>query len=410
MNEPSRVIVHVLRRNWWLPGGGLAVAVVAVLVSVIAARAPGSPEVVGLAAIVAAMGFVFAFATATRDSYPLARPAALAVTRDALEVGDHRIDAAEITEAKLVPKSGAHADTVAVLTLRSGERISLWMRRAEALQLLAHYGLGAGDARASFRLVTRFGTRFGVLYALFASPWIVLAFIEGPKKWLFGLFMGAVSGALFAFIPAALLGYVRGRLQIGADGFSIQWLWWRRLHRFADVLEVESRPVGLGASDVIVTLRDERRLRYRAPEQPDDDADRGAESRALLEHLAAAHARFSRRELEVDLRRQLERGGRSDDAWLADLDTLLRGGGARYRVATIEPDQVAVVVRDPLSSSEQRLAAAAALVRYDPAAYRGVVRRAADACAEVELRAAMEALAAAEDHAAVQLAFRKKRI
>lgn len=404
MTSPLSLTVHLLRRNWLLPGSGLVVAALGgVLLSADDRRSSFGLVPLG-------MGLVLAVVAALRDSYPRSRPAALVATPDALVLDGRTVEASEVTEAKMVPKHGVGSDTVAVLTLRDRTHLRLWMTRAQAEALIALLGASAGEARASFRLALRYSHRFAVAFVGLGVPWLAFVFVSARGSDVgFAMISACIVAMLVCSLVGAMLGLVKGRLQIGADGFSTQWFWRRRFTRFADVESVE-RPESLRRGvepDTLVTLTSARRLRLLAPDEPDDDSGRGIEARALFEHIAAAFQRFRRRGVdEVELRVMLAREGRSDEAWLTDLDRLLRGGGARYRIATIEPAQIAAVVRDPLSPPECRIAGATALVRFDPA-YRPMVRRAADACAQAQLQATLEAVSEAQGDPAIRAVLRR---
>ncbi len=404
--------VRVLRRNWYLPGLGLLATIAGVIV--FRAEMGGTPVgghgILGLLA--AWVAFVFMIATAWRSSYPRAVPALLVATSTTLELDDRSIDAARVTEAKVVPKHGRWGDAVAVLTLRDGEQLSLWMKSAEAFALLTRLGLGVGDARASFRLTLRFRIRLALGYLVAGLPLLAGMILTSLPDWREALSWWCFIGSFVSLIAALFFGFLRGRLRIGVDGFTRRWLWFDRFVRFADVVAVARRPAPFGRSvvDTVVETAEGERIVLRAPEEPDHESDRGVEGRALADHLAAAYDHFQRRGLdEVQLRAMLGRGGRSDEAWFADLDGLLRGGAARYRVATVEPAQVAAVVRDVASPPDVRVAAAAALVRFDPE-HRPMVQRAADACAQAELQTALTAVSEAEDEDAVKAALRRMRI
>lgn len=406
------IAVRVLRRNWYLPAFGtlLAIGGVFLLRSDLGNAPVGAAG--GLGLFGAWVGSVFAAATAWRNSYPLAVPASLVPTRSGFDLDDRSIDAENVTEAKLVPKRGRGGEVVAVLTLRDGETLPLWMKEYEAETLLLRLGVAVGDARATFRLSLRFRLRLAIGYLVAGLPLLVAMLVSSGGDWTGTIAWWWFMGTVVSFVAALLLGFARGRIRIGVDGFTRRWLGFERFTRFADVERVTSNRASLTSPveiDTIVVLSSGKRIALRAPEEPDDDVDRGVEGRALFDHLVAAHERSRRRALdEVRLRAMLGRGDRSDDAWFAEIDGLLRGGAARYRVATIEPGQVADVVRDVASPPDVRIAAAAALVRFD-AEYRPMVQRAADACAQAELQAGLAAVSEAEDEQAVKAALRRLR-
>jgi hypothetical protein len=99
----------------------------------------------------------------------------------------------------------------------------------------------------------------------------------------------------------------------------------------------------------------------------------------------------------------LQRGGRAPDAWLLGIDAIVRGGGPRYRVPSVDPDQLAELAASPDAADDARIGAAAAVVRADPSR-RPRIRVVAEACANSSLREALLAVAEAEDDAAFALA------
>jgi hypothetical protein len=199
--------------------------------------------------------------------------------------------------------------------------------------------------------------------------------------------------------------FVRGRLVVGADGFTRRWLFWERFVAFRDVTSVAG-VMRLGDSrvqDTSVLLDSGKRLRLRTVEAPNTEGERGAESAAMLAHVTEAFERSARLvEGSLDVPTLVERGSRTAREWLLGIDALVRGGGSRYRVAAISPDMLANLTHDPRANPEARVGAAAALIRIGDEALRTRVRVAAEGCAEPEVRGALLALADARDDEAVE--------
>ena len=93
---------------------------------------------------------------------------------------------------------------------------------------------------------------------------------------------------------------------------------------------------------------------------------------------------------------ELDRRSRSVSAWRDDLRALLAVEGSGYRGAALGPDQLAEVVEDAGAPTERRVAAAVALSGKGDEESRRRVRVAVEACADRDLRAALEHAAEGE--------------
>ncbi len=111
------------------------------------------------------------------------------------------------------------------------------------------------------------------------------------------LLMITLDAVIAAFFLAALAGVVRKKLVVGADGFTLRWLFREQFYPFSDIDRVEHEPLASDAGTLETRRPPPRRkhLRLRAVDTPDVEGQRGAESRALVEHLKEAF----RRSLEI---------------------------------------------------------------------------------------------------------------
>jgi hypothetical protein len=377
----------VLRRNWAVPLFGLALLVGGVLV--------GTSHVMDplYGWLAAWIGLFLAPVALLRNAYPRAEAVVVRATNGSLAIsGRAEIPADEVVEGKLMPRLGRGVDTVLELGLRNGRAIALWLKHADGHALLSLLG----DRRTSFPLMLRFHRRFAATSFVLATLWVLESMWNGDSFWT-SVARGAFSLGLVSLVLATVVGFLRGRLVIGADGFTTKWLRRERYHAFRDVVRMTAvTPLtNRYVVHTVVELRSGEMIRLVARDAPNDETQRGAESRALYAHMAAAHQRSlsAARDAEVDVRALVARGARSPREWLAGLDGLMRGGAVHYRVAAVAPEMLVEVARDPNGVAEARIGAAAALVRCGDPAQRVAVRVAADACADPAVRAAMIELA-----------------
>ena len=400
ISAPRELPGRELRRNWWAPLIALGVAAVSLAVEGI--FHPATP----FGFFLAWLAVVFAVVTASRNAFPLSRATVLRIKDGTLAIGDAApVAASEIAEAKVSPR--VTGDSMVLLVFRSGGERWLTMRSLHAKAMLESLGVGAGERRASFSLILPFRTRFAALALALGVPWMLLiAWSVSPAVALMSF---VVSIAPFCAFLAWLVGFVRGRHVVGADGFSVRWLGRERFRPFSDVSAVRVETARLtfsrGARGTIVELTSGKQLLLRARDAPIVEEDRGAEARAMRAHLTEAFERSRSRRAtgsagagqgeSPHVTALLAGDGLRGAEWLARLDALMREGAGRYRIAAPSPELLARVATDVASSRKTRIGAAAALVRIDEEG-RSTVRVAADACADPKLRAALLALADAE--------------
>lgn len=377
----------VLRRNWLLLGGALAALAAALIATRTTAFAPEGwvgTCITGLLVVI----------FGARNAFPRETPGKVHATSTGITVeGFAELRSEDVLEAKVLPRRGI--DAIVVLALRGrvqgSKTLSLRMHERHAKALVDVLGA----RRSRFRLVVPFARRF---FGVF----VVLAALTAFTTPSLGLWAAVQPGnLLWSWLFAWLLGFVRGGLVVGADGFATRWLFRRRFVPFRDVAKVEGRGRfgNAGVQDTVVQLASGRTLRLRTVEAPNTEAERGAESRAMLAHVKEAFERSARSALAgaVDVHVLVSRGSRSAEEWLSGLDALVRGGGSRYRVAAVSPEMLAELAEDPSASFESRAGAAAALVRIDDEALRTRLRISAEACAEPDLRGVLLALSDARD-------------
>ncbi|MEP7124364.1 MAG: hypothetical protein ABJE95_25780 [Byssovorax sp.] len=213
----------------------------------------------------------------------------------------------------------------------------------------------------------------------------------------------------------------RREVIVGTDGVALEGFGKRRFVSYSRVRRVARDPRGVrlylndGVSVLLPTLTDANAplpvtAGVDAPFDP-ASAPRGlprgvsidalyrkdlARREALFERIEQAmQARGQSRVPQVQLA-QLDRQRRTLPAWRKDLRALLAVEGSGYRGAALGSDQLAEVVEDAGAPAERRVAAAIALSsKGDPEARRRV-RVAVEACADEDLRAALEHAAEGE--------------
>ena len=382
----------MLRRNWLAVLGCVAVFVVGVVIA-----QGGSPYGYQgpLGYLVAWFGLMFGPVFIARNAFPRARPCTFRATQAGLTLaGLGEVASEDILEIKIVPRPVALA--LVELTFRGPGPKKLTLRTAEhdARALLALFGV----RRTRFRLMVPYWKRFlGSFLALDALLALSSLFGSGNIETLLVALPGC---AVYAALITWLIGYVRGSVVVGADGFTTRWLFRERFTAFRDVAAVRGETrIGIGgASDTMVDLASGRKIRLRTVEAPNNEQERGTEARAMLAHMQEAFTRSSRLvEASVDVPALVQRGERTASEWLSGIDALVRGGGSRYRVAAVSSEMLSELASDPRAPVETRVGAAAALIRMGDDSLRARVRVAAEACAESDLRDTLLALSDARD-------------
>lgn len=166
----------------------------------------------------------------------------------------------------------------------------------------------------------------------------------------------------------------RRQVTVGADGVRIDHFGRSRFVRHADIASVTGR-----GGKLKLVLKNGKRLTLGV-ENTVAIADR-------IEEAKRRHDEAQPSELSDEHAKLLARGDRSADRWKSDLDKALHEQA--YRKETVRPADLLRVVSDPSAHPEQRVAAAFA-VRSDGEA-RSRIRIAADACADRDTQAALEA-------------------
>jgi hypothetical protein len=199
-----------------------------------------------------------------------------------------------------------------------------------------------------------------------------------------GLWSTALPRLAFALASAAPLALLwpmlrSRRVVVGADGVRIDGLVRRRYYPLDSIRGMTARPDG-GVSLDLQTGRT-----VEIPGRPDGG---GLASRIADAMRARGEAR-DRGEVEVH---GLARDGRKVTRWRDELKRL--AADASYRAEAVRVADLETVLTNPIADPEQRVAAAVALSQDDGARKR--IRIAAEASADPDLKAALEAAAEGE--------------
>jgi hypothetical protein len=304
------------------------------------------------------------------------------------------------------------------LRMQGGETLVVKVRSTQEGERL----LEAADLSASERVVRMpltsaastipFGRVLAILGVVGLSPVtifsaaVVAAMVKDPAKLLQpGGFLG--SGMMIAF--TATLGFMfytlvaalrRREVTVGTDGLVYRSTFARDFIPYAQVTQVAADPRGVrvvrGRSSVVLPTSEGALLPAPGQSAALPSTAAGVKRReALLDRIEAAMAaRRTSGSASANLT-HLDRKGRPLLAWREDLQRLIKAPSL-YRGAGFAKSELAEVIEDPGASAERRVGAALALRVADPEEARKRVRVAVDACADDDLRSALESAAEGE--------------
>jgi hypothetical protein len=279
-----------------------------------------------------------------------------------------------------------HAEKNLVIRLRGGRELSLGAPTAVRRAILAALGpdpachaavVPIGSLAASFASGEKLATG-GFVLGLLAA---VGLFGSIGEKLLGAAPIPTSLWVTFAVGVVSTLGLGlalrRRQVVVGSDGVRVDGLVRRRFIPHAEVQVVHTTARGT------VELERKGRLDVSLPTVPP-----GA---GLEQRIEAARA-IPPGTGDARVGEALDRGERTQAEWREALGRLLDGG--TYRDGAIRTEELEAVVDDPHAAPEQRVAAAVALAADE--GRRGRVRIAAEACADRDLAAALEAGAEGE--------------
>ncbi|MDI3289523.1 hypothetical protein [Polyangium sp. 15x6] len=241
---------------------------------------------------------------------------------------------------------------------------------------------------------------------------VLITSTKNPRAWqeapLFEFGMLCASIVFFA-VAAALFRFMRGRqVVVGTDGIVFHGFFGRKLVPSTEIESVQRHAFGvlLGlrrGKTLLLPVR--ARVRGPLPLTPPPAVAYDSNVLELDENIIRREILFRRLEeaslargqsnaVRLDLEK-LDQRDKPFSVWLDEVRRLLaeRGG---YRESRIVPEDLAVVVEDPAASPERRIGAAIALSQSNDEGTKRRIRIAVKACADLELRAALEEAAHGE--------------
>lgn len=197
-------------------------------------------------------------------------------------------------------------------------------------------------------------------------------------------FAGPLGLLWWSGLLLVVLAAIPRRIEVGAEGLLVGWLFEPRLVRYADVVraapfEESGLVVELGSGDV---LHVERTLFGQSP-------------RALLGHLWQALSLGTETRVTPHEDALLRRGSRAVPRWCRELDDL-GDASALYR-STLGASRLRAIAESPVIDAELRCAAAVAMAKALDEAGRASLRALARGSVVPEIRAVFEGVARGDD-------------
>jgi hypothetical protein len=276
----------------------------------------------------------------------------------------------------------------ASLALANGDVVHVFTGAVEdAQRLLVATGLDASRRAMRLRLGETFFLDFLVL-VLGPGFFTAAAAWAGP----FGFLISIVLTAALFFAVRAFLG--PAEFVVGADGIIVRQNLSSTFIPFGRIASIDPGPPEAagrrvpGGAPIVLLLTDGSEVRARTRHLMGDPR---AE---LLARIADARRAWEAGGASGSALAELDRNGRSLGAWRAAMRALLATPEG-YRAQAITRDALVEVLESPAAPAERRVAAALALASSDDEGARPRIRIAAQACADTDLREALEH--AAED-------------
>lgn len=278
-------------------------------------------------------------------------------------------------------------DGSAVLVLRSGREVHLFLDGEAPSRVLSHAGVATTQRVLTMPLRRALGA-FTIGFATFAASLLGGGVLLSPVAKAIG------SGSLALLLSLALvitalvvLRFGFPRVVVGTDGVRVLGVWRARFVPYDAVADVRLREgtAGGGARWIELTLHEGGSLTLPTVAAP---FDRLQALVRRIEQAASLHAAGPRRSFEA-----LSRAGRSAETWREEIHRLALAPGG-FRAQALDRDDFERVLDDAAAPPDHRIGAALALVAMDPEAAPARIRVAAQASADDALR---EALALAAD-------------
>ncbi len=321
--------------------------------------------------IAAAVGGVSWRVLARRSGPPARREATLTTDADGFSIDEGRYAKRDIEHVFV------DGDRV-IVRMRHGREISIASAR-EVNPIFSALHPDPAKQRAAVPIAPIGSIAGKLVTAVFAIALllVVIATASIGEAILQGRFDLSSLGYLAGYwVALALSGLMlrRRTAVIGSDGVRIDGVWGRRFIPHADVARVSEE-------DGVVKLERHRGFDVSLPTLPNGGG--------LRRRIAMARALP---EVARDTVIALERGDKSAAEWRDALHAL--GRNRSYRSSALRVEDLDDIVRDPSAPPRQRIAAAVTLAAGGSHGDR--IRIAADACADPDLAAALEAAADGE--------------
>lgn len=290
--------------------------------------------------------------------------------------------------------------TSVVLRMRNGDVISIEVPTlVEARAVLLAASVSAEQQALKMRLanamsqipiggcIATLGGLVLPLIGITAAFGVFASHAEAHARAISALVLAAVL-LVFALLVRAL---VPARVVIGTDGIAVERMFGRTFIPYSQLTEVASRRGAVvlqlrgGSSLALPTGPRYAGSRTRADESPHT---------ALLNRIEEARAAGRSRSIESACAADLDRAGRSLEAWRQHLRGLVVSES--YRRASVGREEIAAVLEDASAPPQRRIAAALVLAHGDDAASKLRIADVVRTCADENLRAALEAAAEGE--------------
>ena len=290
--------------------------------------------------------------------------------------------------------------TSVVLRMRGGDVISIEVPTLlEARAVLIAAGVSAEQQVLRMRLanamtqlpvggcIAALGSLVLPIAGIIATIALLTAPMGSRAQGVSGLVLAAIT-LVFALLVRAL---IPPRVVIGTDGIALERTFGRTFVPHSRVTEVSSRR---GA--VVLQIRGGRSLSLPTGARYGGSRSRAEESphTALLNRIEEARAAGRSRSRESACAADLDRAGRSLEAWRQHLRGLV--STESYRRASVGKEEIAAVLEDASAPPQRRVAAALVLAAGDDAAIKLRIADVVRTCADEELQAALEAAAQGE--------------
>ncbi len=415
-------------RRLGLRGLGASIAVFTLLGIASIALHTASPCLISVIAQLSGAASIIALLRAGSRAPPRMAPCTVTVEGTAITIGQGseiiaQIPIASITQGHFEEPDRVHLATASgvtwVITVRSAEEAEALLRAASVTA--AERVLRVPLTSAASQIPG--GPAFGLIALLLLCPatfFTSLVATVGAKElthqfsWgSFGAFSIVVGlTAALSAITYAVFGLLRRReALIGTDGIAYQKSLRKQFIPYGSVREVlpDTRGVRLvctdGRSIVLPTQeRTDRPLSFgvTAPGAVPTPAE--ARRKALMDRIAQAKAAGGGSVLARVALDKLDRNDRPVTRWKLDLQNLAKES-ADYRNRELSLNDLCAVIEDAGAPPERRIAATVALAGRDKGEAHRRVRIAAQACADEELRRALESAAEGE----IEEAYLEKR-